>query len=128
MSYVSKLPKNYVWWVERERLGLGEYGKTERVDCITSPTSVSNGKKIRLLLTRRALDFDALMTSQSEIPPQFHEALAYKAISMGYTRGLAPNIQLAQYYEGLYRQAVKAGRKYSKTRHLGTGRVAPQDF
>tara|TARA_R110002020_G_scaffold128392_4_gene287766 strand:+ start:2761 stop:3141 length:381 start_codon:yes stop_codon:yes gene_type:complete len=126
MSNPSKLPKNYSWWTERERIALVEYGKD--IDCAVSPSSVSAGLKVRILVNRRALDFGSDLTSVSELPPQFHEALAYKAIAMGYTRGERTNIQMAQYYEMLYRQAVKEGKKYARRRHLGTGFIKQVDF
>ena len=128
MSFVSKLPAKYVWWLERERVAICEYGKNEHIDCMTSPTAQSNGKKIRMLLTRRALDFEADMSTQSELPPQFHEALAYKAISMGYTRGTSTNVQMAQYFEALYRQTVRDAKKYAGKRHQSTGFIKPVDF
>jgi hypothetical protein len=128
MAYTSKLPKSYVWWIERERLALGEYTKGGDVDCMTSPTAESAGFKIRMLVTRRANDFGAVMTATSEIPPQFHEALAYKAISMGYLQGEGANPQLAQYFDQLYQQQVKKAKKYAKNRHLSTGFIRPQDF
>ena len=128
MSYVSKLAKNYVWWIERERVGIGEYDKNKNVDCMTSPTSASNGLKMRLLETRRGSDFGSVLTASPEIPSQFHEALAYKVIAMGYLRGDNINPQLAQYFEGLYAKTVKQAKKYAKSRHLSTGSVRPQDF
>ena len=125
MAATDKLGINVVWWPERERVGVGEY--VDKVECLESPSKIA-GKKIRLLVNRRAVDFDTNLQSVSEIPPQFHEALTYKVISMGYSRGENINPQLATYFEQLYRMAVKEGKKYAKRRHLSSGMVKPVDF
>ena len=126
MSATTKLPKHYGWWTERERLAVVEWD--DKPDCAVSPTSVSNGKKMRILVDRRAVDFDSDLSTVSEIPPQFHEALAYKVISQGYTRGDNPNIQMAQYFDMLYQKAVKDAKKYAKGRKVSTGFIKPVDF
>tara|TARA_R110002012_G_scaffold321732_2_gene551078 strand:- start:1512 stop:1892 length:381 start_codon:yes stop_codon:yes gene_type:complete len=126
MSFVSKLPKNYTWWHERERIGILEFEND--VSCGVSPTSASAGLKMRIFVNRRAADFTNDLTVVSELPPEFHEALAYKVISMGYTRGTSVNLQLAQYFEGLYQRAIKKGKRYAKQRKISTGHIKPIDF
>ena len=127
MSISTKLPKHYAWWHERERVGIIEHDGD--ITCGTSPTAVSAGQSLRLFVNRRVADFTSNNPSQvSELPPEFHEALAFKAISMGYTRGTSINIQLAQYFEQLYRDSIKKAKHYAKQRKISTGQIKPVDF
>jgi hypothetical protein len=126
MSITSKLPKKYAWWHERERVGIIEHNGD--ITSATSPTIISANQKMRIFVTRRVGDFTSNLNQVSEIPPEFHEALAYKVISMGYTRGQNINVPLAQYFEGLYQQSVKKAKHYAKQRKISTGYIKPVDF
>ena len=126
MGIATKLPKKYTWWHERERIGILEY--TDDVSYGVSPTTASAGIKMRIFVNRRAADFTDDLQVVSEIPPEFHEALAYKVISMGYLRGETINLQLAQYFEGLYQRAIKKAKRYAKQRKISTGQIKPIDF
>tara|TARA_Y100001973_G_C5198574_1_gene336000 strand:- start:2797 stop:3180 length:384 start_codon:yes stop_codon:yes gene_type:complete len=127
MSVLTKLPKKYTWWHERERIGIIEHDGD--INYAVSPTEVSAGQKMRIFVNRRVGDFTTDNLNQvSELPPEFHEALAYKVISMGYTRGQNINLPLAQYFEGMYRDAIKKAKHYAKQRKISTGRIKPVDF
>tara|TARA_R110002020_G_scaffold181645_1_gene376753 strand:+ start:11034 stop:11420 length:387 start_codon:yes stop_codon:yes gene_type:complete len=128
MSFQSKLPANYVWWVERERVGIMEYAKGSDISCLVPPTGVSAGLKAGFYITRRANDFTVDLAENSELPPQFHEALAWRVISMGYLSGKNLNPQLAQQYDGLYMQKIKQAKKYAKRQHTYGGFITPVDF
>ena len=126
MAIATKLPKKYTWWHERERIGVIEY--TDDPSNAVSPSTASAGIKMRIFVNRRAADFTDDLQVVSEIPPEFHEALAYKVISMGYLRGETINLQLAQYFEGLYQRAIKKAKRYAKQRKISTGQIKPIDF
>ena len=62
------------------------------------------------------------------IPTQFHEALVFKAIAMGYKTPPAMDINVAQYFDMEYEKVVKSGKKFSRSNYSQTGFIAPQDF
>lgn len=128
MSFVSKLPANYVWWIERERVGIMEYAIGSSISCLEPITSVSAGKKAGFYVTRRANDFTPDLTENSELPPQFHEALAWKVIAMGYLSGKNLNPQLAQQFDLMYGLKIKQAKKYARRHHTSGGIVTPVDF
>ena len=128
MTYQSKLPFNYVWWIERERVGIMEYAKGSDLSCLIPPSGASAGLKAGFLVTRRANDFTADITEQSEIPPQFHEALAYRVIAMGYLSPQNLNPQLAQQFDGMFGIKVKEGKKYARRQHTSGGFITPVDY
>lgn len=128
MANESQLPANYAWFVERERVGILEWPTSKSIDYATSPTSLSNGLKASFLVTKKAADFSASLTEQSELPPEFHEAIAYRVISQGYLTSANLNVQLAQTFESMYQAKIKEGRKYARRGHKTTGHIIPQDF
>ena len=127
MSYISQLPANFAWWYERDRIGIIEWAKGRSIDSATSP-NLGAGLKLGLFVTRRAGDFGSSLSEVSEIPPQFHEALAYKVIADGYLNPKNLNPQLATHFQQMYLGQVKKGKKYGRSRHVTTGRIVPQDF
>ena len=128
MSFQSRLPANYVWWVERERVGIMEYAKGEDLSCLAPPSGASAGLKAGFLVTRRANDFTTDLSEQSEIPPQFHEALAYRVIAMGYLSPQNLNPQLAQQFDNMFARMIKEGKKYARRQHTSGGSITPVDF
>ena len=128
MSNVSKLPAQYVWWIERERVGIMEYAKGSNIDCLEPPQSHSAGLKAGFLVTRRANDFGPTLSEQSELPPQFHEALAYRGIAMGYLSPENLNPQLASQFEHMYGMKIKEGKRYARRQHTSGGTIRPHDF
>ena len=62
------------------------------------------------------------------IPPQFHEALVFKVIAMGYKTPPAMDINIAQYFDMEYEKVVKQGKKFARSNYIQTGVIAPQEF
>ncbi len=125
---MATLPANFSWYVERERIGIVEWAIGNNISTATSPTSVGNGLKATFLVTKKAPDFTADLNEQSHLPPEFHEALAYRVISQGYMTPKNLNPQLAQMFESMYQARVKEAKKYARMKHIGVGRIIPQDF
>ena len=128
MSFVSKLPAIYVWWVERERVGIMEYAKGSSLSCLIPISSASAGQKAGFFVTRRANNFGVDLSENSEIPPQFHEALAWRVIAQGYLTPQNLNPQLAQAFSSLYAAKIKDAKKYAKRQHTSGGFITPVDF
>ena len=128
MATISQLPANFAWYIERERVGILEWPKSSGIGCATSPTNLGDGLKASFLLSRKAPDFTNNLFENSQLPPEFHEALAYKVIAMGYLSAKNLNPQLAQTFEMMYQAKVKDGKKYARTNHTSGGFVQPVDF
>ena len=128
MANVSKLPANFAWYIERERVGILEWPLSSGVNCATSPTNLGDGLKATFLLSRKAPDFGVDLTENSQLPPEFHEALAFRVIAMGYLSSQNLNPQLAQAFESMYQAKVKEAKKYARINHKTTGMISPVDF
>jgi hypothetical protein len=63
-----------------------------------------------------------------EIPSQFHEALAFKVIAMGYKDPRNMKIELAQYFDAEYDKVCKQAKKYARSNFQSTGQIVPQEF
>ena len=93
--------------------------------------SISEAGSNNLRLYCICLDDDiAAGTNNSyfNIPTQFHEALVYKVISMGYKTPPAMDLPTAQYFDTEYAKIVKEGKKFARSNYIQTGMIAPQDF
>ena len=131
-----------MWFTERGRLGIVEEGSSTTTDGVTT-TIVSISEAKSLLIKGLSLpthfpvgadanyalaDTDEFQGPLDEIPTQFHEALAYKAIAIGYQDPRNINIDLAQYFDLEYEKVVKQAKKFSRSSYLTTGQIVPQEF
>ena len=128
------------YYIDNDRLALIEKNGTLTVDnASTVYKTISEAKPIRINTICRADHFeigaraDIDFTSPTSgplghIPSQFHEALVYKAIAMGYKTPPAMELTVAQYFDGEYDKVVRQGKKFSRSNYTQTGFIAPQDF
>jgi hypothetical protein len=93
-------------------------------------TSISQVKATRIYAISNDSDIsiNELTNTFNQIPGQFHEALVYKVIAMGYKDPRNLEIKLAQYFDAEYSKSVKQGKKFSKSNYIQTGFTRPQDF
>ena len=129
------------YFVSNNRLAIIEKKGTTTVDdATTSYQSISEAKPLIIHAISKADHFvtgidsdeDKYSSSTSgplgDIPSQFHEALIYRVIAMGYKTPPSLNIQLAQYFDMEYDKSVKAAKKYARRGFKQTGMIVPQDF
>jgi hypothetical protein len=122
------------WFVDTARLGIVEkiVGSVTRDDKQSNYQSCSvAGKEIRLFCITQATDYTTDLTEVSELPSQFHIALAYKVISDAYLRaGLEMfNPKVSQVFDLKYKELVKDGRKHSRADFVqGTTLIKPTEF
>jgi hypothetical protein len=149
MSFLTNPPR--FWFISKDRLALVEEVTTSNnanasggfitVDgASTSYETIEAAKTVRIYGIGKAShfptgtnatesDYDSTTVGPiDEIPQQFHEALVYKVISMGYEEPRNLNIDLAQYFKMKYDEITKAGRKFSRSGYLTDGRISPQEF
>lgn len=134
-------PRRY-WFVERNKLAFVEGGSSTSVDGVTSNlVSITEAKScvIKGIATPNHFptgNEDGHEESYTdneygpliEIPPMFHEGLAFKVIAMGYKEPRNMNLELAQYFDMEYERTVKGAKKYSRNNHQTMGTIVPQEF
>ena len=99
--------------------------KHSETSSFVSPTEVN---EIRIYATATGGDFTSDLTKESAIPPQYHEALANKAIAYGYRdpRNLQP--ELSEYFEGQYEKVIRQAKKFARGKQQRGGYIKAYDF
>ena len=123
----------YFWYIEGERIAVVQTKETLASNVNTdplfeSPTATSAGKTLRVHYTAKPSHFTTTLSETSEIPSQFHEALAYKVISELYKLPQSLNLQLAQYFDQQYIMSIREAKKYSKSNHIQGGMITPFNY
>ena len=129
------------WYVNNRRLAIVEKNGTTTVDgASTVYKSVTEAKPLKIHVISKADHFQSGggiedseydSTTQGplgDIPVQFHEALVFKVIAMGYKTPPALNIDLAQYFDFEYDKIIKQAKKYARSAFIHTGMIAPVDY
>lgn len=124
---------NRAWFIDKlGKMGIIEKATNQvtRDGWITDWTSISVVKSVRLYAISKDSDISVneLTNTFNQIPSQFHEALVYKAIAMGYKDPRNMDINVAGYFDSEYERGVREGRKFGKSNYTDVGRIASQDF
>ena len=118
--------KGFIWWIERGKIGIAttsDYGTT-----FVSPTVIYT---VRAFCSKLA-DHFSIGTSidlneESDLPEIFQEALISKVNSMVYEKS-PEGIQLAQYWEGKYRESIHEAKKYGNDNRVMGAYVKGEDY
>ena len=129
------------YFVDNDRLAIVEKNGTTTTDgASTVYKSISEAKPIRINTICKADHFntgDTIVTDDytsvvsgplGDIPTQFHEALVFKVIAMGYKTPPSMDVSIAQYFDMEYDKIIKEGKKFARSNYIQTGMVVPQDF
>tara|TARA_R100000152_G_scaffold20717_1_gene15534 strand:- start:1582 stop:2004 length:423 start_codon:yes stop_codon:yes gene_type:complete len=135
--------KKYYWYLHQNQLALVETPASERtVDGVSaSYSTISTGaKKMRIHTVSIADSFPADSSATAgdltsttvgpldEIPVQFHEALVYRVIAMGYKTRMNFDQALANFFDKEYFQVVRNAKKYARAGYQRDGAITPYDF
>jgi len=119
-----------VWWIERDAIAIATRSDS---DSSTDYVSVSEVKTVNVHAVKRDEDFVAsgtgiALAESPAIPTEFHDALAYYAISKGYETN--PNgLQQATYFRTLWREELNEAKKYAnKQRDGSTYHIKQYDY
>ena len=107
-----KHPSNYVWWVERNKLGVAQSTDGET---FSGPASVLGMRIYAYKIGDQFATGSSLstnMTETTDIPLEFHEALLAKANELLFERS-AEQLATAQYWRDKYEGYVREGKRYS---------------
>jgi len=125
--------KQRLWYIDK----LGKMGIVEKVTngvtrdgYKTDWTSITEVKATRIYAISRDSDIsiDEMTNTFNQIPGEYHEALVYKVIAMGYKDPRHMELKTAQYFDNEYMMSVKEGKKFSKSNYTDVGYVISQDF
>ena len=121
------------WYIDKlKRIGIVEKGTNATTkDGYTSDwKSITEVKDLRIYAISRDTDLDAsnLTNTWLQIPEQFHEAIIYKVIAMGYKDPRNMEINNAQYFDMEYTKGIKEAKKFSRSNYQSVGRARPQEF
>ena len=128
--------KSRFWFIDNRaiqpRMGIVEKAtNTVTKDGYSSDyAAISEAKDITIYAIARDYDLlpNALSGTWSQIPPQFHENIVYKAIASGYKDPRHMDLDVAQYFDNEYMMGVKKGKKFARgnTRFLMRRRLWQQ--
>jgi len=128
--------KNRYWFIDNSTLTL-RMGIVEKATNATTKdgwtseyTSITEAKDITVEAIIRDTDLaiNALTSTWTQIPEQFHEAMVFKAISMGYKKSEGFNIERAQFFDAEYQNILKEAKKYSRSNYTTTSSIKPHEF
>ena len=128
MGSISEIVEKYFWFINGNRIGIVEKNEN-RVGEEKYISPSTSGKTIRLEYTSRPIPFSTDLSKSSELPDQFHEALGYKVIAELYRLpGDGLNLQMAQYYDQLYMEQVREGKKFASRNKVTGGYIRPVSY
>tara|TARA_R110002020_G_scaffold93264_2_gene225048 strand:- start:729 stop:1142 length:414 start_codon:yes stop_codon:yes gene_type:complete len=129
------------WYVSNNRLALVEKNGVSTTDgASTVFKTITEAKPLRIHTISKADHFitgssvgtteysDTTAGPLGDIPVQFHEALVYKVIAMGYKTPPALQIDLAQYFDLEYEKVIKQAKKYARSNFIDVGQITPVSF
>jgi hypothetical protein len=101
--------KDEVYWIERDAIAIATKSNnaTSADDAYSGP---AGDKVVTVFAVKKANPFVAGQNNSPEIPSEFHEAIAYRAIQKGYEMN-PETLQLASYWDGRFSNAVIEGKK-----------------
>ena len=120
----------YAWYLDNKILNIVEKCSAT-ADYLYEWQSVSTaGITIKVYYTRKAAKYSSGdLTLVSELPSQFHEALAFKVLSEFYKLpGDTFKLQVASYFDQEFEKEVREGKKYAKRGHQRSGYIQPWSF
>ena len=140
--------KNRYWFVKRNQLGIVEdsTGGGQINGVVKKYQNVSGSLNVTMDVIKKQKHFNstevpslsndwhfegssAMDQKPHDIPEQFHEAIIYKAVALGYEIKADFDPNKVQYFEGRYAEAVKKAKAFSRRYYNGgTYRIKVQDF
>ena len=132
MASIASIQNKYRWFIEGERIAIVEdniSGSNQDTEGkYVSPST--GGEVLTVHYIALATPFNTnLEDTPTDIPAQFHESLAFKVIADLYRLpGDTMNLQLSQYYDQLYAEQVREGKKYAKRNHMRSGVITPYTY
>ena len=118
------------WYIDNNREGVVEKiaNSVSRDDKTSNFQSISEAKEIRIHAIAQASDFSTTLTTVSDLPTQFHDALLWKVIAYLYMDppALAPDAAAA--FDSRYMELVNEAKKFAKSNKTRGGYINPVYF
>tara|TARA_R100000278_G_scaffold95642_1_gene73018 strand:+ start:11635 stop:12033 length:399 start_codon:yes stop_codon:yes gene_type:complete len=132
MANIADIQGKWRWFIDGERIAIVE-NNIDSLDESMEGKYVSPqtaGSILTVHYIALATPFTTnLEDTPTDVPAQFHEAIAFKVIADLYRLpGESMNLQLSQYYDQLYAEQVREGKKYAKRNHMRSGVIKPHTY
>jgi len=117
------------WYLYNNNIAIVEGDQNRTVGTTTTTVdTISEALEMRINTVALAEAFGETLSMSSELPLQFHEAILFKAISMGYQdpRNFLP--EQAQYFKVEYENSKREAKKYAKRHRQSGGFITPQEY
>jgi len=110
-----------VYWIERDSIAIS----SKSGDSFSGP---AGDKTVNMFIIKKADPFvssdeggedETGLNESPNIPSEFHEAIAYNAISKGY-EFKPETLQLAPYWDTKFQRAIAEGKRYANTNKDGS--------
>ena len=123
------MAKQRYWYIHNNNIAIVEDEHNRTVGKITTEVdTVTEALTMRINTVSLAQAFTTDLDYVSELPLQFHEALLYKVISMGYQDPRNFNPEQAAYFKNEYELSKREAKKYAKRNSQTGGQIIPQEF
>ena len=128
--------KDEVYWIERDKIAIAKLDRT--ATSISNEYTGPDGDVTVTMFTIKSDDTfvdkgnggvgETGMDESPNIPSEFHECLAYKAIQLGYESDIN-KLQLAIYYDGKFKESIIEAKKYANTGRDGAApKIKPAEY
>ena len=117
------------WYLYNDNIAIVEGDQNRTVGMTTTTVdTISEELDMRINTVALAEAFGETLSTSSELPVQFHEALIYKVIAMGYQdpRNFLP--EQAQYFKAEYENSKREAKKYTKRHRQTGGYITPREY
>ena len=121
--------KQRYWYLYNDNIAIVEDGHDRTVGKTTTKVdTISEALVMRINTIALAEAFDGTLGTSSELPVQFHEAILFKAIALGYQDPRNFNPEQAQYFKAEYESSKREAMKYAKRNRQSGGYIIPREF
>ena len=128
--------KDEVYWIERDKIAIAKLNRT--ATSISNEYTGPDGSKTVTMFTIKLDDTfvdkgsgdagEIGMDESPNIPTEFHEVLAYKAIQLGYETN-PQTMQVGAYWDVKFKEAIIEGKRYANTGRDGAApKIKPAEF
>jgi len=132
MASIRDIQGKWRWFIDGERIAIVEDNLSATDENLEGKyiSPATGGSTLTVHYIALATPFTTnLEDTPTDVPAQFHEALAFKVIADLYRLpGESMNLQLSQYYDQLYAEQVREGKKYAKRNHMRSGVITPHTY
>ena len=128
--------KDEVYWIERDKIAIAKLNRT--ATSISNEYTGPDGSVTVTMFTIKTDDTfadkaagdtgETGMDESPNIPTEFHDAIAFRAIQLGYEAN-PETMQLAGYWDVKFKEAILEAKRYANTGRDGAApKIKPAEY